>query len=167
MPSGYDVLPATAIFQLNQRSTTISFTLLFHLLILPVMGKLVKSHWARLVVLVAAAIQIGGSIEGYFWPKVTWDFLTTALDFLVVPIPALQTINLLLGLVVVAGEWPLSAIAGKMYHRSIHARLVMYTICAISALFLYQSHTSALYYILGIYAYIAALYEHEVSFPQR
>lgn len=128
-----------------------------------VMGKLVKNHWARLVVLVAAAIQIGGSIEGYLWPKVTWDFSTAALNFLVQPVPALQTINLLLGILVVAWEWPLSAIAGSMYHRSIHARLVMYTLCTFSALFLYQSHNSALYYSLGIYGYALALFEQEVS----
>jgi hypothetical protein len=127
------------------------------------MGKLVKNHWARLVVLVAAAIQIGGSVEGYLWPKVTWDFSTAALDFLVQPVPALQTINLALGILVVAWEWPVSIIAGSMYHRSIHARLVMYTLSTFSALFLYQSHNSALYYILGIYGYALALSEQEVS----
>lgn len=128
------------------------------------MGRLVKNHWARLLVLVAAAIQIGGSIMGFFWPKVTWDFSTAALNFLVEPVPVLQSINLVLGILVVAWEWPFSPIAGKMYHRSIHARLVAYTICTIFALFLYQSHNSAFYYTLGIYGYLLALSEHEVSF---
>ena len=73
MPSGYDVLPATAIFQLNQRSTRISFTLLFHLLILPVMGKLVKSHWARLVVLVAAAVLTAKFFSRFFRIQIAID----------------------------------------------------------------------------------------------
>lgn len=36
------------------------------------MGKLINNHWARLIVLIAAAVQIGGSIEGLIWPKITW-----------------------------------------------------------------------------------------------
>lgn len=130
------------------------------------MGRLVKNHWARLLVLVAAAIQIGGSIMGFFWPKVTWDFSTAALNFLVEPVPVLQSINLVLGILVVAWEWPFSPIAGKMYHRSIHARLVAYTICTLFALFLYQSHNSAFYYTLGIYGYLLALSENEIIYPE-
>lgn len=71
------------------------------------MGKLVKNHWARLIVLVASAIQVAASIQGFFWPKLFWDFLTTNLDAAVKPIPILQIINLLLGLLGLSLEWPL------------------------------------------------------------
>lgn len=128
------------------------------------MGRLIKNHWARLVVLIAATIQIGGAIQGFFWPKVTWDFATLVLNCLVSPFPALQVINLMLGSIVLAWEWPLGIIAGRMYHRSIHARLVMFPICAVSTVCLYQSHMSAIYYMLGICGYILALSEREVSF---
>lgn len=71
------------------------------------MGKLIKNHWARLIILTAAAYQIAASISGFFWPKLFWDFLTTNLDPAVRPIPILQIINLLLGLLGLCWEWPL------------------------------------------------------------
>ena len=71
------------------------------------MGKLVKNHWARLIILTASAYQVLASIEGFFWPKLFWDFLTTNLDHSVRPIPFLQIINLFLGLLGLCWEWPL------------------------------------------------------------
>ncbi|KAK7619063.1 hypothetical protein IWX50DRAFT_641846 [Phyllosticta citricarpa] len=85
------------------------------------MGKLIKNHWARLIMLTAAAYQVGASIEGFFWPKIFWDFLTRNLDGAVKPVPALQIINLLLGLLGFAWEWPLSLLAGSALHRSMEA----------------------------------------------
>jgi len=71
------------------------------------MGKLIKNHWARLIILTASAYQILAALEGFFWPKLFWDFLTTNLDHAVRPIPILQILNLLLGLLGVCWEWPL------------------------------------------------------------
>jgi hypothetical protein len=126
------------------------------------MGKLIKNHWARLVVLIASAIQIGGSIEGFIWPKVTFDFFTHSLNGLVKPFPIIQTLNLALGTTVLAWEWPLGLLADTMLHRSIHARLVVFAICAVTSMFLYQAHSSAIYYLMGFYGYALALAEREV-----
>lgn len=71
------------------------------------MGKLIKNHWARLIILTAAAYQVAASIAAFFWPKLLWDFLTTNLDHAVRPVPILQIINLLLGLLGLCWEWPL------------------------------------------------------------
>ncbi|KAM0797863.1 hypothetical protein BDR22DRAFT_427451 [Usnea florida] len=71
------------------------------------MGKLIKNHWARLIILTAAAYQVAASISGFFWPKLFWDFLTTNLDHAVRPVPILQILNLLLGLLGLCWEWPL------------------------------------------------------------
>ncbi|UKZ77859.1 hypothetical protein TrVFT333_005585 [Trichoderma virens FT-333] len=71
------------------------------------MGKLIKNHWARLIMLTAATYQIGAAVEGYFWPKIFWDFLTHSLDAAVKPAPILQTINLVFGIAMLALEWPL------------------------------------------------------------
>lgn len=71
------------------------------------MGKLIKNHWARLIVLVASTYQVAAAIEGFFWPKIFWDFLTTNLDGAVKPVPILQIINLIFGLLGLCLEWPL------------------------------------------------------------
>ncbi|KAL6713942.1 hypothetical protein ACLMJK_008436 [Lecanora helva] len=94
------------------------------------MGKLIKNHWARLIILTAATCtspsspspplsshpsltpssppdQIAASISGFFWPKLFWDFLTTNLDHCVRPVPYLQILNLLFGILGLCWEWPL------------------------------------------------------------
>ncbi|KAI9803554.1 MAG: hypothetical protein M1825_001897 [Sarcosagium campestre] len=128
------------------------------------MGKLIKNHWARLIVLVAAIYQVAAAIEGFFWPKVFWDFLTKNLDGAVKPIPVLQAINLLFGLFGLAWEWPLKYLAGTRLHRSIEARLVILPLSALSAALLYQATNPAIYYLIGMGIYFWAYSEGEVGY---
>ena len=130
--------------------------------LLTTMGKLIKNHWARLIVLTAAAYQIAASIHGCFWPKVFWDFLTKTLDPAVRPVPVLQLLNLLAGLCAGALEWPLPGLAGSALHRSIEARLVAYPLAALAALLLYQGTNAGLYYLIGVGVYFWAFAEGEV-----
>jgi len=137
------------------------------------MGKLIKNHWARLIVLTAAVYQIAASIEGFFWPKIFWDFLTKNLDGAVKPIPFLQIINLLFGLIILTWEWPLKYIAGTTIHRSIETRLVIFPVAALAASLLYQATNPAIYYVVGMGVYFWAYSEGEViaaeawSLPRR
>lgn len=137
------------------------------------MGKLIKNHWARLIILVASAYQVAAAIEGFFWPKIFWDFLTKNLDGAVKPVPALQILNLVLGLVGLAWEWPLSFIADTRLHRSIEARLAVYPISVVVAVLLYQGTNAALYYMIGMAVYVWAYSEGEIvcgepwSLPKR
>jgi len=126
------------------------------------MGKLIKNHWARLIVLTAAIYQVVASIEGFFWPKIFWDFLTKNLDMAVKPFPALQLINLLLGIFGVAWEWPLKFIAGSSLHRSIEARLVVYPLSILAAILMYQGTNAGLYYSIGVGVYFWAYSEGEL-----
>jgi hypothetical protein len=154
------------------------------------MGKLIKNHWARLIVLTAGTCtfqrsycslnctrnrcqltkppfcesldQVIAAIHGYFWPKVFWDVFTTSLNPIVKPVPILQTINLLFGLLTVAWEWPLSYIAGTAVHRSIVARLVVYPLSVLAAVLLYQATNAALYLMIGIGIYFWAYADGEV-----
>ncbi|EKG18226.1 hypothetical protein MPH_04529 [Macrophomina phaseolina MS6] len=126
------------------------------------MGKLIKNHWARLIVLTAALYQVAAAIEGFFWPKIFWDFLTKNLDGAVKPVPALQIINLLLGIFGLAYEWPLSFLAGSSFHRSIETRLIVYPLSALVALLLYQGTNAGLYYIIAIIVYFWAYSEGEI-----
>ncbi|KAK3393020.1 hypothetical protein B0H63DRAFT_7100 [Podospora didyma] len=137
------------------------------------MGRLIKNHWARLIILAAATYQIAGAVSGFFWPKILWDFLTKTLDPAVKPIPILQTINLLFGLILIAWEWPLAFIAGSGIHRSLEARLAFLPLTALSAALLYQGANAAIYQVIGLAVYFWAYSEGEIicakpwTLPQR
>lgn len=151
------------------------------------MGKLIKNHWARLIILTASLYQIAAAISCFFWPKLFFDFATTNLDAAVRPIPILQIINLLLGLLSLAWEWPLpwlgqlaiSSSSSKKasapapaqsrmseslarLHRSISARLLVYPLNALAALLIYQGTNAGLYYIIGMGVYFWGFSEGEV-----
>lgn len=106
--------------------------------------------------------QIGAAIEGFIWPKVFWDFMTLNLNGAVNPVPVLQILNLLLGLLGLAWEWPLKYVAGSLAHRSIEFRLIFYPLSALLSMLLYQGTDPALYYVIGIGVYFWAYSEGEV-----
>ncbi|KAL2271190.1 hypothetical protein VTJ83DRAFT_561 [Remersonia thermophila] len=126
------------------------------------MGRLIKNHLARLIVLAAGAYQVAAAIEAYFWPKIFWDFLTKSLEPAVRPIPVLQTINLIFGLILLAWEWPLGFIAGSGIHRSIEARLAFLPLSALAAILIYQGTNAAIYEIIGMIVYFWAYSEGEM-----
>lgn len=129
------------------------------------MGKLIKNHLARLIALSAAAIQFMAAIEGFLWPKIFWDFLTKNLDGAVKPIPALQIINLILSILIMAWEWPLKPVVTVLpaVHRSIEARLVIFPLASLAALLMYQSTNPGIYYLIAVGVYFWAFCQGEVS----
>ncbi|RYP27759.1 hypothetical protein DL767_007534 [Monosporascus sp. MG133] len=137
------------------------------------MGRLIKNHWARLITLTAAVYQIVAALEGYFWPKIFWDFLTKSLDGAGRPVPALQTINLIMGIVMLAWDWPLPWIAGTSIHRSLEARLAVLPLVALASILLYQATNAGIYYLVAMVVYFWAYSEGELvcakpwTLPQR
>jgi hypothetical protein len=144
------------------------------------MGKLIKNHWARLICLTAATCtstthdlfqtanirspdQVAAALEGFFWPKFFFDWLTKNFDGAVKPVPVLQTINLVLGLLSLAYEWPLKYVAGTALHRSLEVRLMWLPLVSLASLLLYQATNAALYYFIGCAVYFWAYSEGEVS----
>ncbi|CAG7916305.1 unnamed protein product [Penicillium olsonii] len=130
------------------------------------MGRLIKNHWGRLIILTAAAYQVASAVEGFIWPKVFWDFVSRNLDAAVAPVPVLQILNLLMGLIGIAWEWPLKPFAGSGPHRSIEIRLIIYPLSALLAALLYQGTDPAIYYLIGIGVYFWAYSEGEVVCPE-
>ena len=145
------------------------------------MGKLIKNHWARLLVLTAAAcklcrhifcflmltmrsctVHFAGAFEGFFWPKFFFDFATKNFDKAVKPVPILQTINIILALITFAYEWPLKYLAGSAIHQSLTVRILWLPLVSLSASLLYQGMNPALYYLIGLWAYFWAYSEGEV-----
>ena len=106
--------------------------------------------------------QIAAAFEGFFWPKIFWDFLTHSLDAAVKPIPILQIVNLLFGLFLLAWEWPLGALAGSAIHRSLEARLAFLPLSALAAALTYQGTNAAIYLVIGMAVYFWAYSEGEV-----
>ncbi|CCU76304.1 unnamed protein product [Blumeria hordei] len=137
------------------------------------MGRLIKNHLARLVVMSAGVYQIVAAISGLFWPKIFFDFFSRSLDPLVKPLPILQILNLLIGFTMLAWEWPLGMIAGSALHRSIVARMVFLPVAVLASVLLYQATNSAIYYMVGLIFYAWAHNEGEVvadeawSLPSR
>lgn len=107
--------------------------------------------------------QVAAAIEGFFWPKIFWDFITLTLDRAVKPIPILQIINLILGIGMFALEWPMPFIAGTGFHRSLEVRLALLPLTALAAVLIYQATNAALYYVIGMMVYFWAYSEGEVS----
>jgi hypothetical protein len=101
-------------------------------------------------------------VHGFFWPKIFWDFLTKNLDPAVKPIPFLQIINLVFGIVMLGLEWPLSFLAGSSIHRSLEVRLAVLPLTALAAVLMYQSTNPAIFYLAGMITYFVAYSEGEV-----
>jgi len=137
------------------------------------MGKLIKNHWARLIIMTAAVCQFAAGLHCIFWPKIFFDMWTKNLDNAVKPIPILQVINMILGLIMFAWELPLNAIAGTAMHRSIAARLVVLPLFILPSILIYQGTNPALYYAVGMGVYLWAYSEGETvvakpwSLPER
>lgn len=89
---------------------------------------------------------------------------TKNLDNAVKPVPILQIINMVLGILMFAWELPLGVIAGTAMHRSIAARLVVLPLFILPSILIYQGTNPALYYATGMGVYLWAYSEGEVSF---
>lgn len=146
------------------------------------MGKLIKNHWARLICLTAAACkslmedhyqvlpsdvpnadQMAAALEGFFWPKFFFDFLTKNFDGAVKPVPVLQILNLLIGIITFSYEWPIRLVAGTSIHRSMEMRMLWLPLASLVSVLLYQGTNASLYYLVGIVVYFWAYSEGEVS----
>lgn len=114
-------------------------------------------------VLTPLADQIAAAIEGFFWPKFFFDWLTKNFDGAVKPIPTLQIINLVIGIISLAYEWPLKYIAGTALQRSLEARMLWLPLASMASILLYQATNPALYYFIGCIVYFWAYSEGEVS----
>ncbi len=96
-----------------------------------------------------------------------WDFLTKNFDGAVKPIPVLQIINIVCGIVGFAYEWPMKGIGGSGLHRSIEFRVILFPFFAAASVLMYQSTNAALYYLIGTGMYFWAYSDGEVSIFAR
>lgn len=113
------------------------------------------------------ADQIAAALEGFFWPKFFFDFLTKNFDLAVKPVPILQIINLIFGIIGLAYEWPLKYLAGTAIHRSMDLRLIWLPLASLTSVLLYQGTNPALYYLVATFVYFWDYSEGEVRERSR
>lgn len=89
--------------------------------------------------------------------------MTKNFDSAVKPVPILQTINLIIGIISLVYEWPLKYVAGTSIQQSMEVRLMWLPLASLSSLLLYQATNPALYYFIAIGVYFWAYSEGEVS----
>lgn len=89
--------------------------------------------------------------------------MTKNFDSAVKPVPILQTINLIIGIISLVYEWPLKFVAGTSIQQSMEVRLMWLPLASLSSLLLYQATNPALYYFIAIGVYFWAYTEGEVS----
>ena len=94
--------------------------------------------------------------------EIFFDFLTTNFDGAVKPVPILQTINIIFGIITFVYEWPLKFVAGTPLHRSIEFRLFWLPLMSLGCSLMYQAMDPALYYLIGLVVYFWAYSEGEV-----
>jgi len=106
--------------------------------------------------------QIAAAISGFFWPKIFFDFLTKNLDCAVKPVPILQVINLVMGLISLSYELPLGLLAGTRVQRSLEVRLFWLPLASLGSILLYQATNPAVYYLVGTAVYFWAYTDGEI-----
>ncbi|KAI9651911.1 MAG: hypothetical protein M1831_007491 [Alyxoria varia] len=129
------------------------------------MGKLIKNHLARLMVMVAAVCHFAATIHCFLWPKTLWDRFTLLLDDSVKPVPILQTINLISCLSILMIDFPFPArwVAGTGAHRSFELRLLgLYPAATLLSGLMYQGAEAAGFYVIAWAVWFWAFSEGEV-----
>lgn len=106
--------------------------------------------------------QIAAAISGFFWPKIFFDFLTKNLDGAVKPVPILQVINLVMGLISLSYELPLGLLAGSRIQQSLEVRLFWLPLAVLGSILLYQATNPAIYYLVGTAVYFWAYTSGEI-----
>lgn len=103
---------------------------------------------ANTILLVSGALQAYGAIWGFFFPKIFCIFWTHALDKLVTPLPILQIINLVCGILIIAMESNLLK-KESFIRRSMLFRANLYLTFAVPAFINYQTTDVAAFLLLG------------------
>jgi len=134
------------------------------------MGKLAWHDLAHLVALTSGTYLLWSSIWGIFYRKFFWDMIGGTLGphglipppssaffiDIIVKAPVLQILNIILGLLTIAIEWPMPGFANTAFQRSHIGKSGFYFLCSFFAILVYQSVDSAGFYFVAIGMYLKA-----------
>lgn len=136
------------------------------------MGILKWSDLARLMALTSATWAIWAGMWAIAYRKFFWDFIGAQLGpaglipasqaapfvSIIVTWPLVQIFVILFGVITYLLEWGFPFMVETGAGRSIHLRIVLYTLFAALEILLYQGFDGAVYYLLTVAMYCRALW---------
>jgi len=135
------------------------------------MGNLVWHEYARLVSITASVYTVWSSFWAIFFRKFFWDFVGGTLRdpgglqpakgaaifiTVIVKLPIIQVFAILIGLFMIALEFPLPQLKALSIHRSLILRTVMLVMQASLTILLYQGTNAALWSLIAAGCYVRA-----------
>jgi len=135
------------------------------------MGNLVWHEYARLVAVAANVYAVWASFFGLIYRKFFWDFVGGTLRdpggiqpspnsaifiTLIVKAPIIQILAMIMGLFIIALEFPLPQLKKLAIHRSIVLRIVLLLFQTFLTILFYQGTNAAIYSFIAAMAYTRA-----------
>lgn len=135
------------------------------------MGNLIWHEYARFVSITATIYGIWAGFWGLFYRKFFWDFVGGTLRdpggiqpspnaaifiTLIVKIPMIPMFTMLLGMLILALEWPLPILKKLSIHRSFVVRIILLLLQVSLAILFYQGTNCAIWSLIAVGCYMRA-----------
>jgi len=141
------------------------------------MGKLIWHEYSRYVAITASVYTVWAGYFGLLYRKFFWDFVSgirrnpggiqpanqdAFFITIMVKAPVIPIISIILGLVIVAFEYPAPFLKGTAAHRNLITRVVMLVFQIFFAIMFYQGTNGAIWSLVALIGYSRALMLGEV-----
>jgi len=136
------------------------------------MGNLIWHEYARYVSITASVYTVWAGYFGLIYRKFFWDFVggisrnpgglqpaNSNLFFIdiIVKVPVIQIFSILIGLSILALEYPAPFMKGTGLYRSLVARVVLLLFQTFFAIIFYQGTNGAIWSLAAIFCYTRAI----------
>jgi len=136
------------------------------------MGKLIWHEYARLIALTASIYTVWAGFFGLIYRKFFWDFVggiirnpggiqpsdkSAIFISIIVKTPIVQIFSMIMGVMMIAMEYPVPFFKGTTIQRSIVVRVPLLLIQAFLAVLFYQGTNGAIWSLLAAAAYARAV----------
>ncbi|KAF5380466.1 hypothetical protein D9615_004623 [Tricholomella constricta] len=131
------------------------------------MGNLVWHEYSRLTAITASIYGVWAAFFGLFYRKFFWDFVGGTLRdpggfhaaifiSIIVKVPVVQILTMLLGMFIIALEFPLPQLKSLAIHRSIVLRIVLLLFQTFLTILFYQGTNAAIWSFMAAICYTRA-----------
>jgi len=141
------------------------------------MGKLIWHEHARYVAITASVYTVWAGYFGLIYRKFFWDFVSGIMRNpggvqpakqdaffidITVKAPVIQIFSIILGLVILAVEYPAPFMRGTAVHRNLITRVILLLFQVFFAILFYQGTNGAIWSLVAIFGYSRAIMLGEV-----